>query len=78
MAKKVPLQLVAPSEISEIEAINDKLVQLEQALQLQSVINGKLIENMNAVLLAMAEMRAELNNNKNGSRIILPPSNLNN
>lgn len=78
MPKKVPLELVAPSEISEIEAINDKLVQLEQALQLQSVINGKLIENMNAVLLAMAEMRAELNNNKNGSRIIMPHSNLNN
>ncbi len=48
----------------ELRLMKNRMVQLEKLLQLQSGINGKLIENMNSVLLEKAE--------KNRSGLILP------
>ncbi len=62
---------MAMTEIA-VDTTADKLVQLEQALMLQSTINGRLIETMNGLLLRVAQLEIERNNDNNGSRIILP------
>ncbi len=59
-------------EETAVDLISDQLVQLEKALMLQSTINGRLIETMNALLLRVAQLEIERNNDTNGSRIILP------
>lgn len=51
--------------------MNERLVNTEKMLELQISINTKLIENVNQLLLGMAELRNEEPSNKPG--LILPP-----
>jgi len=50
----------------ELHLAKQRMVQLEKLFQLQSGINGQLLENMNALLLRVAEM------DKPASSLILP------
>lgn len=51
--------------------MSGRLQQAEEMLALQLSINSKLIENVNQLLLGMAELRNEEPSNKPG--LILPP-----
>lgn len=52
----------------ELRLMTNRMVQLEKLFELQSSINGQLLENMNNLLLR----QAELDNQPKKSAIILP------
>jgi hypothetical protein len=56
-----------------LRAARAKSVQLEKALMMQSQINGRLLENMNSLLLRVAQLENANQDSANGSRIIMPP-----